>query len=303
MFKIHTYITYIFTALAVTVIFTSCDPYSDDSYREYVVVESYLVAERRLPDVYVSTTLPADQTYSFDDAAVTEAEVTLHLLTETDEIESTYNFIVTNPGVYRSNAIHLVQPRRTYLLEVDLEGHGLISARTTVPDTFRVTGTIPETLIYQSDDQLELTITPNENPGRQNVYIFNTIADDPVYENLTPFYRGIFDNDDESDLEDFRNNASNLVNEGNFEQNEDGSINLRFPWIGVAFFGDNLIITNSLDRNIFDFIRSQDVQLGGSTLSPGEIPNAIYNIDGGIGVFGALSADTVSTNFSRPPGQ
>jgi hypothetical protein len=292
----------IILAAVLTVLFSSCDPYSDDSYREYVVIESYLVAERRLPDVHVSTTLPIDEVYTFEDAAVTDATVTLHVLGEADEIEQSYNFIMTDPGVYRSNAIHIVEPRRSYRLDVEIEGRGLITAQTTVPDTFRVTGQVPETIIYQSDQQLELTITPNFNPGRQNVYVFNTIADEPEYENLTPFYKSIYDNDDQSDLQDFRNNASNLINEGNFQIDEEGFIELRFPWIGVAFYGENQIVTNSLDRNIFDFIRSQDVQLGGSTLAPGEIPNAIYNIDGGIGVFGSLAADTVRTNFSRPPG-
>jgi len=299
MFKHPIYILSILAAVAI-VLFVSCDPFSDDSYREYVVLESYLVAERRLPEIYISTTLPADQMYTFEDAAVAGATVTLHVLGEADEIEQSYNFIMTDPGVYRSNAIHIVEPLRTYRLDVEIEGRERITAHTTVPDTFRVIGQVPETIIYQSDRQLELTITPNMNPGRQNVYVFNTIADDPEYENLTPFYKSIYDNDDQSDLQDFRNNASNLINEGNFQIDEEGFIELRFPWIGVAFYGDNQIVTNSLDRNIFDFIRSQDVQLGGSTLSPGEIPNAIYNIEGGIGVFGSLSADTVRTNFSRP---
>jgi hypothetical protein len=302
MFNNPIYILSTFAAIAIVLI-VSCDPYSDDSYREYVVLESYLVAERRLPEIYISTTLPADQMYTFEDAAVAGATVTLHVLGEADEIEQSYNFIMTDPGVYRSNAIHIVEPLRTYRLEVEIEGREQITAHTTVPDTFRVTGQVPETIIYQSDQQLELRITPNVNPGRQNVYVFNTIAEDPEYENLTPFYKSIYDNDDQSDLQEFRNNASNLINEGNFQIDEEGFIELRFPWIGVAFYGDNQIVTNSLDRNIFDFIRSQDVQLGGSTLSPGEIPNVIYNIEGGIGVFGSLSADTVRTNFSRPQGQ
>jgi hypothetical protein len=300
MIRIPAYTVLLLAATVIVITVTSCDPNSDDSYREYVVVESYLVAERRLPDIFLSTTLPADQIYTFEDAALTDATVTLHVLDQIGDIEQSYNFIMTDPGVYKSNAIHIVEPLRTYRLEIDVEGKDLITAQTTVPDTFRVTGQIPETIIYQSDQQLELRITPNENPGRQNVYVFNTISEEPEYENLTPFYREIFDNDDQSDLQDFRNNASNLINEGNFQILEDGFIELRFPWIGVAFYGENQIVTNSLDRNIFDFVRSQDVQLGGSTLSPGEIPNAIYNIDGGIGVFGSLSADTVRTNFSRP---
>jgi hypothetical protein len=43
---------------------------------------------------------------------------------------------------------------------------------------------------------------------------------------------------------------------------------------------------------MYDFLRSQDVQTGGSTLSPGEIQNIRYNINGGIGIFGSMAADT-----------
>lgn len=295
---------YISFLLTLNLTLSACDPYSDDSYKEYVVVESYLVAERQLPVVNLSTTLPVDQPYSFNDAAIVGADVIIHLLDEeNDRIESSFAYSMIDSGTYIPQVNHTIRPRRTYLLEADIEDHGLIQARTTVPDTFRVTGEVPESIVYQSSEQLELTITPNSNPGRQNVYVFNTIAEEAEADNLTPFYKGLLDNSDDNELQDFTNNPSNLINEGNFRINEDGSINLRFPWIGVAFYGTNRIVTNSLDTNIFDFVRSQDVQLGGSTLAPGEIPNAIYHVEGGIGIFGALSADTVVTNFVRPSTQ
>jgi len=281
----------------------ACDPYDSDEYREYVVVESYLVAGQNLPALYLSTTLPADEEYSFARSAITEASVVLQLLTEDQEgAEMSFPYRMTEPGVYEPVTEHTVLPGRTYFLEADIPVHGELSARTTVPAAFEImdNSETPDTVVYQSSEQLEFTISSNVNPGRQNVYLFNTIAANPEFDNLTPFYRGILENSDTNNISDFANNSSNLINEGNFTKNEDGSIKLRFPWIGVAFFGENKIVTNSLDNNIFDFIRSQDVQLGGSTLSPGEIPNAIYHIEGGIGVFGGVASDTVITYISRP---
>lgn len=278
----------------------ACDPYGNDEYREYVVVEAYLVADQSLPAVHLSTTLPADQEYSFAEAAVSEANVIIQLLTEDQEdTEISFIYRMSVPGVYQPDTEHAVLPGRTYLLEADIPGYGELTARTTVPAAFEILGTIPDTIVYQSSEQLEFTLSSNVNPGRQNVYLFNTIAANPEFDNLTPFYRGILENNDNNSINDFANNSSNLINEGNFTKNPDGSIELRFPWIGVAFFGENQIVTNSLDNNIFDFIRSQDVQLGGSTLSPGEIPNAIYHIEGGIGVFGGVAADTIQTYISR----
>ncbi len=56
--------------------------------------------------------------------------------------------------------------------------------------------------------------------------------------------------------------------------------------------------------NMYDFYRSRDIQGGGSTLSPGEFQNVIYNIDGGIGVFGSMASDTVLvTVLKGQPGQ
>jgi hypothetical protein len=288
---------------ALFLLISGCDPFSDNSYREYVVLESYLVAERSLPSVLLSTTLPIDQAYSFEDAAITGADITIHLLTGDDEIERSILYSMISPGIYTPTENHTVLPRRTYKLEAELDGHNNIRARTTIPDTFRVTSPVPESIVYQSAEQLEVTISRNQNPGRQNVYVFNTIAKDPSIDNMTPFYRGIQDNNDQNNLDDFTNNSSNLINEANFEVTDDGSIRLTFPWIAVAFYGGNRIVANSLDLNTFDFIRSQDVQLGGSTLSPGEIPNAIYHVDGGIGVFGSLAADTIVTNILRPDSQ
>lgn len=46
---------------------------------------------------------------------------------------------------------------------------------------------------------------------------------------------------------------------------------------------------------MYDFVRSESVQLGGSTLSPGEIQNVITHVEGGLGIFGSLASDTIQT--------
>ena len=280
-----------------------CNPYNQDGYVEYPVVEAYLVAERDMPPIHLATTLPADRQYSPETAAIRDAEVVVYRLDPEGEIIEpgiVYEMNESSPGLYLPLNHHIVQPGRSYRLEAVIPEHGVMRATTTIPATFRVISPIPETVIYQSARQLEFTISANVNPGRQNIYIFNAIAREVSEHNLTPFYREVFDDDD--NIQDFQKNPSNLINEANFDKNPDGSIDLRFPWIGVAFFGKNQIVTNSIDPNITDFLRSQDVQLGGSTLSPGEIPNAIYRVENGIGVFGGVASDTITTIFVRPEG-
>jgi hypothetical protein len=280
----------------------ACETYTQESYTELVVVETYLVAGRTLPLVQVSRTLPVSERYSFEDAALSGANVRLILLNDSGNPEEVFLYSATSrTGIYAApEEDHTILPRRTYRIEIDFNNRDeTLTAVTTVPDQVQVINDVRESVVYQSDEQLEIVLAPTVQTQKQNVFVFDSIAENPTQENLTPFYRAAVVDGDAS-IEDFRNNSSGLINEGNFVLLPDGSISLFFPWIGAAFYGETLVVTNSVDQNLSDLIRSQEVQLGGSTLSPGEIPNVVYNIEGGIGIFGSLSSDTVRTAFLRP---
>ncbi|SMO97768.1 DUF4249 family protein [Gracilimonas mengyeensis] len=286
----------------------SCETYPQDDYEEYYVVEAYLVADRQLPHVRLSKTVPADEVYDFSQAAINNANVAIQLLESGPEstVEQTYSysFSMQNPGIYWADVSHHVLPSRTYRLHITFpDSDDEITATTIIPGGFDILEGVRDTIVYQSSEQLEITVSESSYPGRQNIFIFNALSDNPVAENLTPVYFDFYEDGDEDpeDLELFANNSSGIINEGNFEKNPDGSITIDYPWIGIAYYGENKIVANTLDDNIYDFIRSQEVQLGGSTLSPGEIQNVIYNIEGGIGVFGALASDTVETFVKRNP--
>ncbi len=283
------------------IIWSACDIYPQDEYQEYYVVETYLVAGQSLPMIRVSRTLPADQVYSLSDAAVTNSSVQVALLEgdEASTIEEVYPYSWDRAGEYQPLVSHNVLPSRTYRLNVTIpEASQAITAYTRVPGDFQILGGIPDSIVYQSSEQLEINVTRSAYPGRQTVYIFNTLAGEVAFENLTPLYADFYD--DEEDLELFANTSSGLINEGNFTINEDNTITIQYPWLAAAYFGDNTIVVNAVDDNIYDFVRSSSVQLGGSTLSPGEIQNAIYNIEGAIGVFGSMATDSVQTRFLRP---
>lgn len=280
-----------------------CDPYNQDGYEEYVVVEAYAVAERSLPIVRISRTLPINEEYSFSEAALDGANVQITLLDEDGNDLQNFSYSQFSSGIYQSsNLTHSVRPRHTYRIDINFDDRDeILTARTTVPDQFSIINEIPDTLVYLGNRQLETVLSATQQTQNQKVYVFNTIKDNPQLESLTPFYLDAVINGN-SEVQDFTNNSSGLVNEGNFSINDDGTTTLIFPWIGVAFFGENQVVTNSVDTNMRDLIRSQDVQLGGSTLPPGEIPNVLYNIEGGIGIFGSVTSDTVTTYFARPDG-
>ena len=279
-----------------------CELYEQDEYRELVQVESYLVAGRQLPVVRVTRTLPIDREYTFQDAALSGAIVSISLLDENGETEEVFPYGTgAAGGIYTPlNETHTVVPRRSYRIDVAFNNRDeQLTAVTTVPDQISVINEVRQSVVYQSEEQLEIILAPTVQTQSQNVFVFDALAQNPTFESLTPFYLAAV-SDGDAEIEDFFSNSSGLINEGNFDIMDDGTIFLNFPWIGAAFYGETTVVTNSVDQNLAELLRSQEVQLGGSTLSPGEIPNLRYNIDGGIGVFGSISSDSVVTNFLRP---
>ncbi|MFV1981762.1 MAG: hypothetical protein ACC655_11460, partial [Rhodothermia bacterium] len=138
---------------------------------------------------------------------------------------------------------------------------------------------------------------------RQTIFEFSVESLGPTIDNLTPLYFDFIDPDsgledgltEEEILRDHVIIESEPVNEGNYEVLPDNTINIKLPWFAVAFFGPQRISASALDENLYDFFRSQNVQQGGSTLAPGEIPNAITRLKGATGVFGSYARVTQET--------
>lgn len=280
----------------------ACNTYEQDGYRELVVMEAYAIAGRPMPDVRLSTTNPATEEYTFSDVALNDATVLVSKLNDTGDAVADFSYSRRTTGTYSAtNQSARVEAGTRYRINVQFDSRQeQLKAETVVPRQFEVLSDVQNSYVYQSDDQLEILLTATESNANQNVYVFNTLTQEPKIDNLTPFYRDAVVNGD-SEIEEFFNNSSGLINEGNFEINDDQTILLRFPWIGVAFYGKNAVVINSVDPNLANLARSEELQLGGSTLPPGEIPNLIYNVEGGIGVFGSIATDTLITMFV-PPG-
>lgn len=301
--KLNTLILSLFLAFS----FLGCRSYSQDEYQEYYVVESFLVGEAPLPKLYLSRTQESSQFYDFEDLVVPNATVTLDVLEgdENSDSDSTITMSFNGINAYEADFEHQVISDKNYKLTITIPNETEpIIGYTSIPASFTNANPVPNSLEYQSEDQIEINIPASQNSTRQNYFIFSTIFQgEATIENLTPTFREIFEEseDDDSDINEFVKSSSGIISEGNFDTEPDGSLTLRFPWIGITFFGNNTIVTNIIDENMYDFIRSQEVQLGGGSISPGEIPNAIYNLEGAIGVFGSMATDTLNINITRRP--
>src|SRR5699024_419396 len=98
----------------------------------------YLVANRILPWVRVSHTLPVEEKYSFKDAAISDARVEIRLLDSSGEPEAAYRYIFESPGVYIPVIPAVVLPGRRYELYVTLSTDEIITAQTLVPGSFEI---------------------------------------------------------------------------------------------------------------------------------------------------------------------
>lgn len=288
------------TLLAILIIFGKCERYEQDKYQEYYVVESYLVANGSLPHVRLSTTGPIDKTYNFQENAISGASVQIQRLNPDSTIAEIYAYQQQVPGIYYPTGPAIIRDQQLYRLHVITETGDEISAITYVPGDFETINKLEPSYTYQGEQQVQLTTTSSSYiTNRQTYFVFTIKATNPSPYKLTPFYADQVD-DEDTEIEEFYIHSSGIVNQENFEQNSDGTITLSLPWLAIAFYGSNTIIINAIDDNFYDFLRSHGTQAGGSTLSPGEIQNIRYNVNGGIGIFGSMASDTTGTFITRP---
>lgn len=286
-----------------------CDFYETADFEEGYVVESYLEAGAALRPVRISQPASIDSTYDFDAAAVSGAAVRLERLDAEGAVaeEITYAEAPDSAGVYFPERLARAEPLGTYRLRVTAPDGQQLAATTTVPDTFRVVSASDEALPYppfgaSDPESLDLRFSLRPAPDQPTYFVVSTTALEPDEDNLVPFVRQLLEesDDDDLDLEDLATNPSPVLNESNYEQNADGTVTLSVPWIAVVFYGPNRFTVRVLDDALNDLIRTQQVQQGGFTFSPGEIPNVIDNIDGGVGVFGSYAEVSYVLRVLRP---
>ena len=285
------------------VLAAGCDSVSNRQLEATHVVESVLIAGQPMPPLLLSRVGDIDTKYLFESYAESGADVSVRvtgpLLNETIRYEESDGL----SGVYIPvNFEKPVLPLHRYELAIQPASSApLITASTVVPDTFSLVSASPIELVYQGGEQLELRITPSQHPGReQSYFIFVTEALSPSEQNLVPLAREIYDGGEGEALEELRVSGSPIVNEDNYKVHDDGTLGLRYPWIGINFFGANIVYINALDDNVYNFERSRSVQEGGSTFAPGEIPNPLSHIAGAHGLFGSLARVSVRFSVIRP---
>lgn len=292
------------TAL-LSLFITSCDDPTEPVFNQRYVVETFFEAGAPLPEILLSKTGDITQLYNYNDFTVSSADVIVHQISMSgDALRSwPYQESPTVNGNYLPITPDTVLDIYKYAVQIITPGDNkLIKGSTIIPGKFTIQTQSADTVLYQIN-QSQITITRSVNPDfDNNVFIVTLLAQDTVNYGLTPFYKNILENNpDETSLTDLSQNSSGIISEGNYEINADNTITIKVPWLAVAFYGPHKIQLNVIDRNLYDFYRSRDTQLGGSTLSPGEIYDVISNIDGATGIIGSYSRVETDLFILRRP--
>lgn len=272
-----------------------------------LVVQSLLIVDAPLPEVRLSRTTAPDVV---PDAGAAERGAAVRVRTAA----VVYEYVEVSAGRYLAGTTDAVLPGTEYRLEVTTARGERAAAATTTPARFDVTGWVlvdestltdartlatyeeagegvysrPENGLTYARDFLEARFAAPDAPAIQ-VGLFSLDPDSDY--TIDPDF---FEEEDFESLE--RQTASPPLSGG------DGYV--RMPWLAVFFQGRYQVKIYAVDRNWYDFVRS-DPQLaeggpgfGGNAGDAFERP--IFRVDGAIGLFGSASVDSIGFTVSLP---
>lgn len=274
-----------------------------------LVIDAILIVDQTLPDLFLKQTIAPNALQTAEALAVDGAALTLSV----GDAAYLYTPDPDSLGRYLPPSdAPTVQPERVYTVEVSTPNGQTLRAQTTTPRRIQVQQFLlldEETL--QVDSELVLfseagdavfEAQTNQIPYRQGLLevrlsasnveayqlaIFNLEKDSPL----------LIEADflDEEDLEGFdRSGASPplAISDGN----------ARLPWFGIAFEGRHKFLIYALDKNWYDFVRTDPDSDGGGGggLVGDQFQRPVFNVDGGIGFFASAAVDSVGFTVNAP---
>lgn len=286
----------------------------DASEEGLPVVDGILLVDRPFPPVFLRRARAADVLY--DDASSALSGATLSIAD--GSLALTYSEDPLNAGKYLpGSSPPIVRAETEYTLDVLLPGGARLAARTTTPPQFDVTDWVileetslelrrdlrtydelgdgvydaPENQVTYLEGLLEARFTPPGGLGRYQVGISSLDEGSPF----------VIDGDflDDEDFENFERHVGSPALEA-----ADGFV--RLPWFAIFFEGRHRVSVFSVDQNWFDLLRSEPHLTGAAGPAVGanagdEFERPIFHVDGGIGLFGSASVDSIGFRILPRP--
>ena len=266
-----------------------------------LVVDGVLIVDQTLPELFVRRILSPGQTYSRDAAGVSDAQVRVFQGEQVFE----YAPDPAASGRYLPPLeAPLVQTTTEYRLEVDVEGKK-VRASTTTPERVQVRQAV---LLDEDTQEIMRTLKSFAEMGDE-VYTapenqlthLEGIIELHLEKVGEAYQAALFALEEDAQLldEDFpdiydRDPDDLLANQSPPFAASDGIV--RWPWFAVVYTGRSLIKVYAVDHNWFEYARSSPEQqeqggFGGQAGDYFERP--FFQVEGGIGLFGSASVDSV----------
>lgn len=241
--------------------------------RETIVVDAVLYVDHVLPEIIVSRTRTADAVSTEEATSVNDAEVTVIQGLAEYRYASVGHLgrYLPPPGAPR------VRPNTEYRLRVRALGEE-VRGVTSTPAPLEI-------------DEIAVL----EEPSMEVIRILDP---DSAEGNRIAYQEGLIEvRFDPLDVEAYQVIVLEPGSEdGGSPPLEARDGRLLLPWFAIGSSGEHKVEVYALDRNLFDFLRSVEASgqnaFGFGSLAGDTFERPVFNLDGGIGVFGSASLDS-----------
>ncbi len=239
-----------------------------------VVVDAVLYVDRPLPEIRVTRTRAANIAFVEEAVAVNDAEVTVLQGLAEYRYES-----VGHQGRYLPPpGSPKVRPDTEYRLRVDALGRE-VRGVTVTPGRISL-----DEITILEETSMEVIRRFDPESTRRNQVAYREGLIEIRFEPLDVEAYQVIVLEGEPD------------DEGGSPPLEARDGRLRLPWFAIGSSGEHQVEVYALDRNLFDFLRSVEASgqnaFGFGSLAGDTFERPVFNLDGGIGVFGSASLDT-----------
>jgi hypothetical protein len=256
--------------LLLSLFFAGCEESASSfSYDKKIVVTALLEAGKPIDTLKLVYTGEVDKEYTLASYAVTNAVVRVTGVDVAFSDSLIYDPL--NPGRYHSaSPLKLIEPTKTYRLEVITPDGKRVTAVTTVPDTFRIAfSNVRDNSIlrYNPRDTIKFFAwTPSRLHG---TYLPTITSMDSNAARIPKSFIRDTTAFPPPDKVGFR---VGLPREQTFTE---------VPWIFLSYFGTTRFEVYAIDVNYTEFLNQYAATRGG------ELAGIRYSVQGGIGFFGS----------------
>ena len=242
--------------------------------RVTIVVDAVLYVDRTLPEIIVTRTRAANIAFTEEGAAVNDAEVTVLQGLAEYRYESVGHLgrYLPPPGSPK------VRPDTEYRLRVRALGRE-VRGVTVTPGRISL-----DEIAIVEETSMEVIRRFEPESTRRNQVVYREglieIRFDPL--DVEAYQVVVLEGEPDD--------------EGGSPPLEARDGRLLLPWFAIGSAGEHQVEVYALDRNLFDFLRSVEASgqnaFGFGSLAGDTFERPVFNLVGGIGVFGSASVDT-----------